>query len=154
MASCMKSLGEVRSQMRYHFVYGTAPPVLKAGIVVVSATSDAGDGFGASTKSAKSMERWSVFRIAIAIEGQLRRVRLTIVWVSSSRGLRAEHVLEHARHGCNGDTMVGGRERRWKEMKCGAKAGLAVSGPTNLRGAVLGGAYEPTNLRAIRPSQC
>jgi hypothetical protein len=39
-------------------------------------------------------------------------------------------------------------------MKCGAKAGLAVSGPTKSPGAVLGGAYEPTEPPAIRSSKC
>jgi hypothetical protein len=81
----------------------------------------------------------------------LRRLSLTIVWVSSSRGLRAEHVLEHARHGCNGDTMVDGRERRWKEMKCGAKAGLAVSGPTKSPGGSFRRCSLLTNLRTYEP---
>lgn len=62
MASCMKSRGDVRSQIRYHFVKGTAlaPAVLSAGTLVVSATRDAGAGLGASTKSAKSKMRQGV----------------------------------------------------------------------------------------------
>lgn len=57
IASWRKSLGDVRSQTRYHFVYGTAltPGVLDAGTPEdTAAMMEAGEGSGAFTKSAKS----------------------------------------------------------------------------------------------------
>lgn len=58
----MKSRGVVRSQTRYHFVYGTgevpgfaAPNAEVAGVAADEATEmEAGDGSGAPAKSAKS----------------------------------------------------------------------------------------------------
>ena len=57
--SWRKSLSDVRSQTRYHAVYGTAaPPVGNAGgalgVEAVRGEIDAGAGEGAPAKSAKS----------------------------------------------------------------------------------------------------
>lgn len=58
--SCLKSLGEYRSWTLYHFVYGRATPVEKAVAPLKVASEgivekEAGDGSGASAKSAKSI---------------------------------------------------------------------------------------------------
>lgn len=58
--SCTKSFGVVRSQTRYHFVYGIVLPAVAARVECaaapdgVSGEIDAGSGAGAPAKSAKS----------------------------------------------------------------------------------------------------
>ena len=59
--SCLKSFGDVRSQTRYHLVYGIGSPlrVGKVGWPAIGEDTDvvdAGDESGAPGKSAKSNE--------------------------------------------------------------------------------------------------